>query len=189
MTEILLQFSSMYNKKASHPFRNNKVNGQDQLQLTITPDQYYYVRVSSVVYAESINYVEFIPHNACDVRPLAYDGVYRSEIPYPTSLYKHMMTVSSRVDLSLRCTNDAVIHFHQGKGLSDVTNMVTIHVVDDSTTSTSTSTSDDPNNDPSDGSIGCDVIIIIIIDVIIIITVLGSGVTNNMDTTSTVLHA
>ena len=125
--EILLQFSSMYNKKLSNPFRSNKVNGQDSLDLFLSPDTHYYFRVSSVVYAESVNYLEFDPPDACDVKVVAYDGVYRSEIPGPTSLHKHMMTVSSRADFAVKCTMDADLHFHQGKP-SDGSKMVTIHV-------------------------------------------------------------
>ena len=127
--EILLQFSSMYNKLLKNPFRSNRVNGQKHLDLFISPDTYYYVRVSSVVYAESVNYVEFDPPDACEVAVVAYDGVYRSEIPGPPTLqsHKHMMTVSSRADFSVRCSKDANIHFHQGK-FTDLSEMVKIHV-------------------------------------------------------------
>ena len=147
--EVLLQFSSMYNKKID-PVRYNKVNGRtDTLHLTVRKNTYYYYRVSSVVYAESINYVEFVPHEACEVKPMAYDGVYRSNIPHPERLSVHMMTVSSRVDLSVRCTHNATIHFHQGHGLTAVTEMVQITVVDDqdlATTTAATATTTTPSN-------------------------------------------
>jgi len=87
---------------------------------------------SSVVYAESVNYVEFDPPGACDVRVVAYDGVYRSEIPSPVSSYKHMMTVSSRGDFSVKCSESAVIHFHQGKP-SNASKMANVHVVEPDT--------------------------------------------------------
>jgi FtsP/CotA-like multicopper oxidase with cupredoxin domain len=125
--EILLQFSSMYDEKLPNPVRSNKVNGQDSLDLFLSPDAYYYFRVSSVVYAESVNYLEFDPPDACDVRVIAYDGVYRSEVPGPSSLHKHMMTVSSRGDFSVVCTKDADVHFHQGEP-SDESKMVTIRL-------------------------------------------------------------
>lgn len=127
-TEVLLQFSSMYNKKLAHAVRSNKVNGKDGLDLYLSRDAHYYFRVSSVVYAESVTYLEFNPPDACDVRIVAYDGVYRSEIPGPSALHKHMMTVSSRADFAVRCSRDADIHFHQGK-LGDESRLVKIHVV------------------------------------------------------------
>lgn len=125
--EVLLQFSSMYNKLLPNAFRSNKVNGHGNLDLTLVPDTFYYFRTSSVVYAESVNYVEFDPPDACDVRVVAYDGVYRSEIPGPKHTPKHMMTVSSRADLAVKCSTDADIHFHQGKK-TNISKMVTIRV-------------------------------------------------------------
>ena len=146
--EVLLQFSSMFNKKLPNATRSNLVNHQTKLDLNIQPETYYYFRVSSVVYAESVNYVEFIPQNACDVRPIAYDGVYRSEIPHPgNSTNKHMMTVSSRVDLSVRCSEDAEIYFHQGAGPSDESKMVQIHLASSSSSSTPTVTTNDDLTD------------------------------------------
>ncbi|VEU44449.1 unnamed protein product [Pseudo-nitzschia multistriata] len=125
--KVLLQFSSMYNKKLPDSFRSNRVNGQKGLDLSLSPDTPYYFQVSSVVYAESVNYLEFDPPDACDVRVVAYDGVYRSEIPGPTSIHKQMMTVSSRGDFAVSCSRDADIHFHQGK-MSEESNLVRIHV-------------------------------------------------------------
>jgi len=113
--EVLLQFSSMYNKKLPNAYRSNKINGRDNLDLYLLPDTYYYFRTSSVVYAESVNYLEFDPPGACDVKVVAYDGVYRSEIPGPEQVHKHMMTVSSRADFAVKCSKDVDIHFHQGK--------------------------------------------------------------------------
>ena len=126
--EVLLQFSSMYNKKLSNAYRSNKVNGRDSLDLFLLPDTYYYFRVSSVVYAESVNYLEFDPPDACSVRVVAYDGVYRSEIPGPHKVHKHMMTVSSRADFAVSCSRDASIYFHQGKKLNG-SKMVKVHTV------------------------------------------------------------
>ncbi len=131
--EILLQFSSMYNEKLSNPVRTNKVNGQENLELFVSPDTYYYFRVSSVVYDGVVNYVEFDPPSSCNVRVVAYDGVYRSEIPGPTLVGKynkhsrHMMTVGSRVDLAVACNKHAYMHFHQGN-LTEQSKMVTIHM-------------------------------------------------------------
>lgn len=138
--EVLLQFSSMYNKVLPNPVRSNKINGLDSLELNLVPDTHYYFRVSSVVYAESVNYMEFDPPDACDVRVVAYDGVYRSEIPGPKHTPKHMMTVSSRGDFAVQCSQDADIHFHQGKKTS-LSKMVTIRVNQDgSETSASSKT-------------------------------------------------
>lgn len=112
--EVLLQFSSMFDKYISTTERFNTINGRDNLDLFLLPDTYYYFRVSSVVYKESVNYLEFDPPNACEVRVIAYDGVYRSEIPGPLIVDRHMMTVSSRADLAVKCSRDVDIHFHQG---------------------------------------------------------------------------
>ncbi len=125
--EILLQFSSMYNEKSPNTARTNKVNGQENLELFLSPDSYYYFRISSVIYDGVINYVEFDPPGACDVRIVAYDGVYRSEIPGHTLINKHMMTVGSRVDLAVACHKYSHIHFHQGN-ITDLSKLVTIHL-------------------------------------------------------------
>mmetsp|Transcript_23732 Transcript_23732/g.51889 ORF Transcript_23732/g.51889 Transcript_23732/m.51889 type:complete len:657 (-) Transcript_23732:2329-4299(-) len=138
--QVLLQFSSMFNKKLPNPVRTNRVNGQKSLDLSLLPDTPYYVRISSVVYAESTNYVEFDPPDACDVKVVAYDGVYRSEIPGPTSLHKHMMTVSSRGDFTVSCSKDVDIHFHQGT-MNEASKMVHIHVVNTALSSSSSSSS------------------------------------------------
>jgi FtsP/CotA-like multicopper oxidase with cupredoxin domain len=71
--------------------------------------------------------MEFFPADACEARPVAYDGVYRSEIPHPESSHKHMLTVSSRLDLAVRCSEDATIFFHQGE-MKDESRMVSIKV-------------------------------------------------------------
>jgi len=128
--QVLLQFSSMYNKAEKNAVRHNRINGQIHLNLTLTPEVYYYFRVSAVAYAASFNYLEFSPRTSCESRPVAYDGVYRSEIPHPDSMYKHMLTLSSRLDLAVRCTTDAVLHFHQGKA-SDSSLMVHIFMSND----------------------------------------------------------
>ena len=125
--EVLLQLSSMWNEKLSNPVRTNKVNGLENLELFLSPDTYYNFRISSVTYDDVINYVEFNPPDACTVRIVAYDGVYRSEIPGRNSFHKHMMTVGSRSDLAVACNKHADIHFHQGN-LTDQSKLVTIHL-------------------------------------------------------------
>lgn len=162
--EIPLQFSSML---SPNKVRYNRVNGleaatpstrpnnnktttatnttkaEPPLTLLLQPDVYYHMRISAVVYSDSVNYVEFFPPDAChDIRPIAYDGVYRSEIPHPQSSSKHMMTVSSRLDLAIQCQHDVQVHFHQGANISadddDVeTHMVAVKVMTDNTASSS----------------------------------------------------
>jgi FtsP/CotA-like multicopper oxidase with cupredoxin domain len=116
----------MLSPAADKATRYNRINGLERtpssekphlLTIVVNKDTYYRVRISAVVYSDSINYVEFIPHDACDViRPIAYDGVYRSEIPHPTiNSPKHFLTVSSRLDVALRCQQDVDIYFHQGQ--------------------------------------------------------------------------
>jgi hypothetical protein len=127
MNQVLLQFSSMYNSAMS-PVRHNRVNGYRKLNLVLDQDIYYYFRISSVVYAESVNWLEFSPSDSCTAQPVAYDGVYRSEIPHPDISHKHMLTVSSRLDLAVRCHRDAELHFHQGRNLTELSKMVHIRV-------------------------------------------------------------
>jgi FtsP/CotA-like multicopper oxidase with cupredoxin domain len=124
--EILLQYASILDKTTN--IRTNLLNGKsDPLTIPIGYSEYYYFRVSFVVISDPISYLEFYPKNACEVRVMAYDGVYRSSLPHPESVYKHMMTTSSRVDLAVQCKQDATIYFHQGKR-SDDTDMVKIQV-------------------------------------------------------------
>jgi FtsP/CotA-like multicopper oxidase with cupredoxin domain len=125
--QIPLQFSSMYNKLVS-PIRHNRVNGYRKLNIILDQDTFYYFRISSVVYAESVNWLEISPPDACTSQPVAYDGVYRSEIPHPNASYKHMLSVSSRLDLAVRCHMDAEMHFHQGGNLTEKTHMAQLFV-------------------------------------------------------------
>jgi FtsP/CotA-like multicopper oxidase with cupredoxin domain len=127
MNQVLLQVSSMYNSVLS-PERHNRVNGYRNLNLILNQDIYYYFRISSVVYAESVNWLEFSPYDACTAQPVAYDGVYRSEIPHPDTFHKHMLSVSSRLDLAVLCHKDAELHFHQGGNLTALSRMVHIRV-------------------------------------------------------------
>ncbi|KAG7344415.1 lipase class 3 [Nitzschia inconspicua] len=126
--QVILQFSSMYNNVVSH-IRHNRVNGYRKLNLILDQGTFYYFRIFSVVFAESVNWLEISPVDACTSQPVAYDGVYRSEIPHPTMSNKHMLSVSSRLDLAVRCNEDAELHFHQGGNLTDTSRMVQIRVV------------------------------------------------------------
>jgi FtsP/CotA-like multicopper oxidase with cupredoxin domain len=124
--EVLLQYASILDKKSTT--LTNLLNGkQDPLNITMNSKHYYYVRVSFVIISDSINYLQFVPSDACEVRPMAYDGVYRSSLPHPESTHKHMMTTSSRLDLAVQCHQDATIVFHQG-AVSDGANLVNVQV-------------------------------------------------------------
>lgn len=131
--EVLLQYSSILEKSKSSQTRTNLINGkQEAMELVLRSNQYYYFRVSAVVISDPISYMEVLPKEACEVRPMAYDGVYRSELPHPKPSHKHMLTSSSRVDLSVICQNDADIIFHQGSK-NEGSNLVNLKVVDDMT--------------------------------------------------------
>jgi len=123
--EILLQYTSILDKRSNPNKRTNFLNGkmfkntssdgkEALLDLKLTTDQYYYFRVSFVVISDPVNFLEFYPADACDVRVVAYDGVYRSKIPHERHTHKHMLTTSSRVDLAVQCQRNADVHFHQG---------------------------------------------------------------------------
>eukprot|EP00980_Cylindrotheca_fusiformis_P029981 scaffold24136_cov157-Cylindrotheca_fusiformis.AAC.3 len=129
--EVLLQYASILDKKRH--IRTNLLNGKPEpLNLTMNSNEYYYLRVSTVVISDAINYIQFVPSNACgDVRPMAYDGVFRSSLPHPNSTDRHMMTTASRLDLAVQCQQDATIVFHQGK-LSNGAKLVNIHVASSS---------------------------------------------------------
>jgi FtsP/CotA-like multicopper oxidase with cupredoxin domain len=73
-----------------------------------------------------VNFVEFAPADACEVRVVAYDGVYRSKIPHETPNHKHMLTTSSRVDLAVKCNRNADMHFHQGSVNQQESRMVSL---------------------------------------------------------------
>lgn len=134
--EILLQYKSVLDKTIYPNQRTNFLNGKmfknsssdALLDLTLTTDQYYYFRISFVVISDPINYLEFSPPDACEVRVVAYDGVYRSKIPHETHNHKHMLTTSSRVDLAVKCHSDAGIHFHQ-KSKGPETRLVSIRTI------------------------------------------------------------
>ena len=41
--------------------------------------------------------------SGCEVRPVAYDGVWRSVIPHPNANNRYELTGASRIDLAIRC--------------------------------------------------------------------------------------
>jgi FtsP/CotA-like multicopper oxidase with cupredoxin domain len=156
--EVLLQYASVLNKTTN--IRTNVLNGVEQslpwpmhnntskdknhssnnmtlpplLNLRFHRDEWYYLRISFVILSDPTNFVEVYPPSACEVRIVAYDGVYRSQVPSNFTLYRHMMTVSSRVDLAVRCSAEtAELHFHQGggggtsTGLTNASRLVLIH--------------------------------------------------------------
>ena len=116
--QVILQYTSVRGDQ-SDPIPRNKgrtnwINGQTStINLTWTKSKWYYVRLSTVVISDPINYFEAYPRQACEAHIIAYDGTYRSQIPSNISVHKHMMTASSRLDLAIRCYENATIHFHQ----------------------------------------------------------------------------
>ena len=130
--EVLFQYASILDKSVDPPIRTNIINGHinETIRLTWNINEWYYVRTSFVVVSDPINYLEFLPHDACEVRVVAYDGVYRSHIPHETASAKHMMTTSSRLDLAVQCQQPVSIYFHQGN-LTDESKLIVIDLLDD----------------------------------------------------------
>lgn len=129
--EVLLQYASILHKPSG--LRTNRINGievnsSSSLELTLTKDQYYYFRISFVVISDPVNFVEFVPTDACEARVVAYDGVYRSKIPLEIPHHKHMLTTSSRVDLAVSCQRNADMYFHQGD-INQDSRMVSIRTI------------------------------------------------------------
>ena len=132
--EVLLQFFSITEKYTPTGERINRVNGRvsqagkdDPMTITLLEQDYYYFRVSSVVVTDHDNFVEFSPKGACEAHAVAYDGVYRSAIPAEARSIHHL-TVSSRVDLAVKCRHDAILRFHQGVA-TEKDSVVKIHVI------------------------------------------------------------
>ena len=137
--EILFQYGSILDKSNSdiNIPRTNIINGyvNTTLHMTWNVNEWYYVRTSFVVISDPISYIEFVNSrnvDSCEVRVVAYDGVYRSKVPHEKSSYKHMLSASSRLDLAVKCSkpNTVVsIYFHQGN-LTKEAKMVVIDIVD-----------------------------------------------------------
>mmetsp|Transcript_7940 Transcript_7940/g.19189 ORF Transcript_7940/g.19189 Transcript_7940/m.19189 type:complete len:584 (-) Transcript_7940:75-1826(-) len=127
--EVLLQYACIRHKDKVH--RTHFLNGRKEaMNITMNSKEYYYFRVSFVVISDPVSYFEITPRDACEARPMAYDGVYRSTLPHPKSSAKHMMTTSSRLDLAIKCTDDAQVVFHQGQ-LSKGAQLLNIRVMED----------------------------------------------------------
>merc|ERR1712157_696955 len=110
--EVLIQFfSSAY--KGSKTLHNRTVNGLDTMTINLVQDGFYYFRLSVVDMNIPVTYVEFYPEGACETRAVAYDGVYRSKIPHEEASNLYMVTVSSRLDLSVSCNDDAILYYYQ----------------------------------------------------------------------------
>lgn len=132
--EIMLQYVSVLNKTSG--LRTNFLNGLVQTDsgspiqvLRISRYEWYYLRVSFLLLSDRISYLEFHPKDACEVRIVAYDGMYRSKVPSEHTVHRHMLTLSSRVDLALRCSVPADLHFHQGS-LTNATRLVSVQTME-----------------------------------------------------------
>ncbi|CAJ1932625.1 unnamed protein product [Cylindrotheca closterium] len=127
--EVLLQYAGIRHKDKIH--RTHLLNGRKEaMNITMNSNEYYYFRVSFVVISDPVSYFEILPEGACEARPMAYDGVFRSTLPHPESSAKHMLTLSSRLDLAMKCTDDAQVVFHQGE-LSSGAGLLNIRVIGD----------------------------------------------------------
>eukprot|EP00934_Nitzschia_sp_Nitz4_P007329 Nitzschia sp. Nitz4//scaffold90_size81538//42510//44300//NITZ4_005321-RA/size81538-processed-gene-0.35-mRNA-1//1//CDS//3329560017//7319//frame0 len=133
--EVMFQYVSVLDKATGD--RTNILNGLFQntsgdpavMSVNLIQNEWYYFRVSFNVLSDAENYVEFDPPNACEVRVVAYDGVYRSTIPSSFSSSRHMLTLASRVDLAVKCSAPRVgLHFHQGE-MTNRTRLVDIETV------------------------------------------------------------
>jgi len=127
--EVLLQYLCIRHPDKIH--RTHILNGQNEtINITMKTADYYYFRISYVIISDPVSYFEILPKGACEARPMAYDGVFRSTLPHPESSSKHMLTASSRLDLAIKCQQDAQIFFHQGK-ISKEGKLLNIQVVQD----------------------------------------------------------
>lgn len=100
------------------------------MDITMDSNEFYYFRISFILLSDPVSYFEIIPSDACEARPMAYDGVFRSILPHPESSSKHMLTSSSRLDLAIKCHQDAQVVFHQGE-ISDGANLLNIRFTTD----------------------------------------------------------
>lgn len=144
--EIVLQYASILHRSAKTRIVilnglvwEEAIHGQSSpsplLNLTLIRHRWYYLRISFMILSDPVNFWEFSPADACEIRIVAYDGVYRSRVPSEFRVTQHMMTTSSRVDVAVRChAPTAALHFYQdGDALSNRTRLVQIETVEENT--------------------------------------------------------
>jgi len=103
-------------------------NGKPQEDFEIVTREWYRLRVAAVnPFARTQNLVFHPSGNDCEVRAMAYDGVWRFMVPSFASKYIYPLTGASRIDLAVRCSgtqpvqityNDdvvAILHLEDGK--------------------------------------------------------------------------
>jgi FtsP/CotA-like multicopper oxidase with cupredoxin domain len=87
---------------ASSVGRNVLGNGKSDLELIMASNQWYRLRVAAVD-PEGIRSNLVFP-GTCDVHTVAYDGVWRFEVPRAEFNLEHSLTGASRRDVAIRCT-------------------------------------------------------------------------------------
>lgn len=81
----------------------NRANGKTAEVVELTADEWHYLRVANVDPAGSERRV-LLDSADCEARFVAYDGVWRSSVPRPSTVDDFELSGSSRADLAIRCS-------------------------------------------------------------------------------------
>lgn len=80
-----------------------RANGKTAEVMELRSNEWHRLRIANVDPAGSDRRVVF-DSSVCEARLVAYDGVWRSSVPRPTTVSSFSLTGSSRADVAIRCT-------------------------------------------------------------------------------------
>ena len=78
-------------------------NGLSNLELPLTADEWHRLRVVGVDPRATPNDL-VVGSGGCEVRVVAYDGVWRNEVPHSVDTNRYSLTGASRMDFAVRCS-------------------------------------------------------------------------------------
>lgn len=94
----------------SNADNGRRANGKTSEVVEITSNEWHYFRFANVDPAGSERSVVF-DDSVCEVRMVAYDGVWRSSVPRPGTVSSFDLSGSSRADVAIRCTGASGIWY------------------------------------------------------------------------------
>ncbi len=78
-------------------------NGEANLRLNLVAGEWYRLRILAVDPLALPASLTIGSSSSCEVRAAAYDGVWRSSVPHPTSTNAYTVTGATRLDVAVRC--------------------------------------------------------------------------------------
>lgn len=85
-------------------------NGKTSETIQLTSNEWHLLRVAAVDPSGTSRNI-IIDNNVCEARFVAYDGVWRSQVPRLSTVSSFQLTGSSRADLAIQCSQSSGIWY------------------------------------------------------------------------------